>query len=414
MSKRNGIIIILVVIFIIIGGLLLWYFNTGNNPAVKNTITQEQTLPFGNTSTNKISTSTTVGNQTGQTGTTATVALGKLTQIYKTPTSGSVFFTRNNTQVLRFIDRANGNAYEFIPETNLTDPSRITNTTIPKIQESIWSSNGNNLVLRYLDDNTDAIVSFTAKTNLSTTTTGISGQMIGSFLQSNIKQLAINPSGNKIFSLLNDVNGNRSIGIFSSLDGSNKVQSFSSPLSDLNISWPKDNIITFATKPTYEKPGYLFFYNTQNNSFTKIIGGAAGMTTLTNGDASLVAYSFTQNNLPNLNVFDVKNNVRKTVQFYDLADKCVWGQNNKTMLYCSAPKNIQPGNYPDIWYQGLISFSDNLWQINTETGETKLLYETNNTNENIDGYNMVISADDKYIAFQNKNDLSLWLLNLNI
>jgi len=412
MSKRNGIIIILVIVFIIIGALLLWYFNAGNKPIVTNPVDQQQTLPFGNTSGNKITT-TTEKNQTGFISTT-TKPLGKLTQIYKTPTSGSVFFTRKNTQVIRFTDRANGNSYEFIPETNPSDATRITNTTIPKIQESIWSNNGDNLVLRYLNDNTDEIVSFVGKINVSTTTIGISGQIIGSFLQTNIKQLVINPSGNKIFSFLNNPNGNGSIGIFSSIDGSNKVQSFDSPITDFNISWPKDNIITFTTKPTYEKVGYLFFYNIQNSSFTKIIGDMPGMTDITNGDASMVAYSFNQNNLPNLNIYDVKNNIIKPIQFYNLADKCIWGKNNKVMLYCSAPKNIQPANYPDVWYQGLVSFSDNLWQINTETGETKLLYETNNTNENIDGFNMVISSDDKYIVFQNKDDLSLWLLNLNI
>ena len=414
MSKRNGIILILIVILIIIGALLFWYFTISNKPTINNIVVQQQTLPFGNTSSNKTSTST-GSNQTGyNNGTTATKPLGKLTQIYKTPTSGSVFFTRKNIQVVRFTDRANGNSYEFIPETNSSDATRITNTTIPKIQESIWSSNGDNLVLRYLDDNTDAIDSFAGRINVSTTTAGISGQIIGSFLPVNILQLVINPSGNKIFSFSNSQDKNGSIGIFSSLDGSNKIQSFSSPLADLNISWPKDNIITFTTKPSYENVGYLFFYNIQNNSFTKIMGDVSGMSTLTNGDANLVAYSFTQNNVPNLNVYDVKNNVRKLVQFYDLADKCVWGQNNKTMLYCAAPKNIQSSNYPDVWYQGLMSFSDNFWQINTDTGETKLLYETNNTNENIDGFNMVISADDKYIVFQNKKDLSLWLLNLNI
>jgi hypothetical protein len=413
MSKRNGIIIILIVILIIIGALLFWYFNNGNKPVVNNTVVQQQTLPFGNTSDNKNPTPT-EPNQTGQTDTSTTKSIGKLTQIYKTPTSGSVFFTRKNTQIIRFTDRANGNSYEFIPETNPNDATRITNTTIPKIQESIWSNNGSSLVLRYLDDKTDGIVSFAGKINVSTTTAGISGQMIGSFLPANIKQLVINPSGNKIFSFSNNQNKNGSIGIFSSLDGSNKIQSFSSPLADLNVFWPTDNIITFTTKPTYGKVGYLFFYNIQEDSFTKIMGDVSGMITLTNGDASLVAYSFTQNNLSNLNVYDVKNNIRKLVQFYDLADKCVWGQNNKTMLYCAAPKNIQQANYPDVWYQGLLSFSDNFWQINTDTGETKLIYETNNTNENIDGFNMVISADDKYVVFQNKNDLSLWLLNLSM
>ena len=127
----------------------------------------------------------------------------------------------------------------------------------------------------------------------------------------------------------------------------------------------------------------------------------------------MVAYSYTQNSLPLVRVYDVKNDKDMGVQFYDLADKCVWGQNDKSMLYCAVPKNIQSANYPDVWYQGLLSFSDNFWQIDTQTGTTKLLYTTNNSNENIDAFNMTVSPDDKYIVFENKDDLSLWLLNLN-
>jgi len=413
MSRRNSIIIILAVLFIIIIALLFWYFYNGTTPStIPVTVNQGQTLPFGNNSGNK-ATTTTSTNPVGQTGTT-TKAIGKLTQIYKTPTSGSVFFMRGNNDVLRFTDRANGNTYEYIPQTNPDAPTRITNTTIPKIQESVWASGENNLVLRYMDDNTDGIVSFAGKINTSTTTVGVVGQIIGAFLPASIQQLAINPSGNQIFSLLNTTDNSGSIGVSSSLDGANKKQIFSSPLSALNVSWPKDNILTFTTKPTYDRYGDLFFYNIQTNAFTKIIGNMSGMSTLTNGDASLVAFSHNQNSLPVLNVFDVKNNNSKTVQFYDLADKCVWGQNNKNMLYCSAPKNVQSANYPDVWYQGLASFADNFWQIDTQTGATKLLYSTNNTNENIDGMDMTISQDDKYIVIQNKNDLSLWLLNLNI
>ena len=174
--------------------------------------------------------------------------LAKLTQIYRTPTSGSVFFNRGNTQVIRFTDRANGNSYEFIPETNPSEANRITNTTIPKIQEAIWSKNGNDVVLRYMDDNTDNIVSFAGKIKVSTSSAGISGQMLGSFLQPNIKQLVTNPSSDKLFSLIDSIDGSGSIGIFSSLDGSNKRQNFISPLSQFNISWPKDNIIAFTTK----------------------------------------------------------------------------------------------------------------------------------------------------------------------
>jgi len=414
MSRKNSILIILVSVFIIIGGLLFFYFSSNDTANNTTNTTQTNTNPFGNTSGTNVSNTNTQTTNTTQT-TNPTKNLAKLIQLYKNPTSGLVFLTdKNNQDVLRFIDRAVGNAYEYLPETQTGEVKRITNTTIPKIQETVWSNSGNNLVLRYLDGDTDNISSFSAKINTSSSSADSIQEMTGVFLPSNLKQLAINPKGDKIFGLVDKSDKSGTYGFTTNLDGSGKKVIFDSPISYWNISWPKENIITFTTKPNYRDVGLLYFFNTQTYSMDRIIGNVTGMSTLTNKDASLVAYSYSMNNAFYLDVYDVTNKISKNLNVTTLADKCVWGSNNTKILYCAIPKTITLNNYPDAWYQGTASFSDNVWKIDTNTGAMTEIYQIgSNESVDIDAFDLKISLDDKYITLSNKTDLSLWLLKLD-
>ena len=414
MSKKNSILLILAIVIVIIGSLLFFYFSPNNTDQNTTDITQT-TNPFGNTSQNKTfntNTQTTIeDNQT----TGATENLERLIQLYKNPTSGSVFFVnKNNQSVLRFVDRAVGNIYEYAPDTQTGEVQRITNTTIPKIQEAVWSKSGNDLVLRYLDNNTDNISSFSGKITAGSSSINSFGEIIGQFLSSNIKQLAINPSGNKIFELIEKSDKSGTYGFTTNLDGSGKKIIFDSPISYWNVSWVKENVITFTTKPNYRDVGLLYFFNPQTYSMNRILGNITGMSTITNKDASLVAYSYNTNNSFFLDVYDVVNKISKNLQIATLADKCVWGNTNTKILYCAIPQTITTDDYPDSWYQGLMSFSDNIWKIDTNTGATEELYQIgSNENANIDVFDLKISTDDQYLVFSNKTDLSLWLLKLS-
>ena len=271
-------------------------------------------------------------------------------------------------------------------------------------------------MLRYLDPDTDDIISYSAKINVSSSTSSstnnaIAGIISGTFLSPNIKQLVTNPKGDKMFGLFNKNDGSGTYGIMYSFNDSSKKQIFDSPASFWNISWPKENIITFTTAPSFGDLGYLFFFDTKTGSMDRILGDVFGISTLTNGDASLVAYSKSQNNSFVLNIYDVKNKTNTDYSIPTLADKCVWSVKDVNVLYCAIPQNIVAGSYPDDWYQGLTFFSDNIWMIDTKTGTTKQIYQIgSNENVSIDAINLNISDDDQYLTFSNKTDLSLWLL----
>ena len=77
------------------------------------------------------------------------------------------------------------------------------------------------------------------------------------------------------------------------------------------------------------------------------------------------------------------------------------------------PKPFPDGNYPDTWYQGLVSFSDNIWMINTETMASTLVSDLEKETANkIDVIDMQIDQNSNYLYFINKTNLTFWSLKL--
>ncbi len=416
MSNRNSIIVLGLIVILIIGGLF-WYFNTGTSTPNTTPITQTDNtaLPFGNTPQNKPSNTGGTGATSTTVGTSTQVIPAKITaklfQVYKNPTSGSVFFVNKSGQeALRFVDRGNGNVYEYVPASNSGESVRITNTTVPKIQEALWSAAGSAVLFRYLDGDTDHIATFDAK--IVATSTGSLGMITGTFLASDILQAAANPKGDKLFSFFEKKGGAGSYGVLSNFDGSGKKQVFDSPVALWNVSWPKENILAFTTKPTYKDDGFLFFFNPTTSSFDKILGGLPGLSALANQATDRIAYSMTNNGSFYLDIYDVKNKATKDIRISTLADKCAWDPTDSTVLYCAIPQTIPNANYPDSWYDGTVSFSDSLWRINTDADEAERVYQTSESDGRIDAMNLAISPSGQYVSFINKNDLSFWLLSL--
>lgn len=411
MSNKNLIIIIISGLILIGGSLAIFFFMS--REVIQQTTTSTTTNPFGEESGEKTF-GTNIGTQNGGFGDQIETTNNKLIQLYRNPTSGSVFYlNKNNQTVLRFIDRAIGNVYEYLPDSQTGEANRITNTTIPKIQESVWSTTGDNLILRYLDNDTDNINSFSAKIQKTTDSTDTPGELSGQFLTSNIKQLVINPKGDRVFGLVDKSDKSGTYGFISNLDGSNKRIIFDSQILYWTASWPKENTITLTTKPNYTDQGLLYFFNPQDYSMNRVFGNIVGLSTITNKDSSFVAYSYTDNNSFNLDIFDTTNKSKIDIKVPTLADKCIWGLNNSKILYCAIPRNIPINKYPDSWYQGLESFVDDIWKIDSETGNVSQIYQVG-TNEsiNLDVLDLKISPDDKYLSITNKTDLSLWLLEI--
>ncbi len=413
MSKKNAIILILTV-FIASLGALLWLYFSANTPrpvAIQTEPGVDVYDPFGTKAADQISNQN--SDQTTEIPSTDQgdfITANKLRQISIDPVAGFTLFNKNNRDFAHYILRSNGNIYQAYADSQ--ELKRLSITTVPKVYESTWMPDGNHLILRYLRDTTENIQTFSVKINPATTTLNeFEGGIDGNFLPENISALSINPLGDKIFYLTNNLQG--ASGFISKPDGLNKKIIFESPLIEWNVSWPKEDTITMTTKPSSKLDGYLYFLNSQNGSFSKILGGVKGLTTKTNSLANEVLYSDSERGEPRLYLFDVKAKQSKILPWSTLPEKCVWSTVDTKIIYCAVPTELPAGEYPDSWYQGLTTFNDEIWSVNVTTGASTLVFAIEKeAGYKLDIIDPQISQSDNYLFFTDKTSLTLWSLKL--
>lgn len=412
MSKQTAIILILAVFLGALGALIYFYFNFNNNPKsiTPTNITVDAYDPFGTKAVENtpVATSTEVDNNIVET----PVQTSKLRLISDQPVSGLSIIDNAKTKQtdIHYILRANGNIYEAY--TDSLEQKRLSITTIPKVYESQWLPDGIRLIIRYLKDSSENVQTFSVKINPATTTLNtFEGGVTGNHLPENIGTLAINPSGNKIFYLTNNLNG--SSGFISNPDGLNKKLLFESPLIEWAVSWPKEETITFTTKPSANIPGFMYFLNSTTGNFTRVMGNILGLTTKTNKNATEILYSDSSRGNPKLYLYIVKTGESKLLPWSTFPEKCQWSNTDAKVIYCAVPKSFEIGDYPDIWYMGLTNFTDDIWMINTDTMASTLISDLKKEgNNDMDVIEPQLDKADNYLFFINKADLTLWSLKL--
>lgn len=410
---KNKIIILIIIIMLLVSGLFyFWRAYIKQTTPGQTSENPSDSFPFGNGGGNSggdtqfSSSARNGGNQdTVTTGTDMPV----LRQISDKPVAGGIAFKVGSSTVIRYVERGTGHIVE------TTDDSfksvKISNTTIPKVPQAIWSPNGQSVVMRYMKEGTETISSFSANIIKATTSQDVSKNPKSVFLPSGITQLSVNPTGDKIFYLINDESG--AGGIISNMDGSQKKQIFKSPITEWLASWPNKDTIVLATKPSSATAGYLFFLNQKTGEYNKILSGINGLTALADSTTKNILYSESVNSSIKLNHYNPKNGGNKTLSFKTLPEKCVWSKTEEFTIYCAVPKTIGNDEYPDSWYQGLTQFNDNIWKINIKTNSSELIFDLRKENGiEFDVMDPFLSGDDEYLFFTNKKDLTLWSLSL--
>ena len=309
---------------------------------------------------------------------------------------------------LRYVEKATGNIYETFAD-NL-DERKFSVTVIPQVYEAYFGNKGEAVVMRYLNDDGKTIETFTGSLPKEILGGDVSGnnEITGSFLPENISDLSMSFDALKIFYLFNT--NNSAVGITAGVLGDKKSQVFTSPFTEWLSSWPNNKMITLTTKPSSNVPGYMYTVDPNAKNFTKILGNINGLTTLTSPSGKLVLYS--DNNL-SLNIYNIATKTPIPTGAKTLPEKCVWN-NTSTIIYCAVPKFIDSGDYPDTWYQGEVSFNDEIWKIDAATGSASLVTDPSQLpgGEETDGIKLSLDDGENYLFFMNKSDYSLWELSL--
>jgi hypothetical protein len=328
-----------------------------------------------------------------------------LRQLSTAPVAGVIVYTQGSDTVVRYVERATGHVYDIAATGG--SAKRVSNTTVPKVYEARWLPSARTAILRYLDSDGESIVSYAA---LLRSSGSEESRFEGTFLPRNLKDLALSPGGRIAYLTKTSSGGTITA---ADPDGRRSQVLVTLPFSSWLLSWPATSTIAVTTTPSARAFGFLYFLNTTSSRLTKVLGDVPGLTATVNQPLTKVVYSESGERGITTKSLDIKSGAVTELPLQTLpAEKCVWSATRSITLYCAAPFDIPPGDYPDLWYQGLVSFSDNLWELDLESGSATLLSLLSEEEGGMDATGLRLSPDESFLTFINKNDSSLWSLEL--
>ncbi len=317
-----------------------------------------------------------------------------------TATSSTAFIPANYTPGdvgVHYIDRESGNVYEYLALSRKL--SRISNRTLPGIQEASWLADGSMAIVRYVSQASGS--SHITTYALPATGTG------GYFFQQDLDQATIIGSST-VFILASNSTG--STGSTAKSDGTNPKSLFASALSSIFVKAGGSNFLA-VTKAASELDGYAFLLS-NNGNMTPILGPLKGLTILPSPSGKTILYSYTDGTALHMSAFNISDGIVINLPLATLAEKCVWASNS-TSLYCGIPSSLNDANIPDDWYQGTTSFTDKIWRIDLSTRLATLIVDPSQGGKvDIDAVDLSIDPTSQVLVFRNKKDSSLWAYSL--
>lgn len=324
-------------------------------------------------------------------------------QISASPVAGATTFLRGNSEIIRYMERGNGNVFETRADSLAT--TRLSNMTVPRVQEAFWFGSGRGIILRYLDG--EKLKTYSAL--IATTTSGGEGKLSGVFLPDTIAEIAVNPGGNKIFYL--EKSGTGSLGTLANPDGSNAAKIFSSPISRWNISWPNEGALFFTTKPVESAAGFSYLFDIKTRAFTRVLGDLFGLSSLPSPDAKSFFY-LAEGTPFEFSALSNSSGASLQTPLATFPEKCVWGKKS-ALLYCGVPFGSLAQGALEAWYRGDLPLSDGLWSLDVKTNVGKLITTFGKTEKDMDITEPLLTPNETHFLFINKNDLTLWSVRIS-
>ncbi len=365
MSKKTFYIILIILVGLLIIGGLVWYFIFNSSAPVTSPAGPGFTTPGEETSKGR-----------------APISEGPVIAAH---------FSDDDT--ILFYDFS-GNLWQF--KNGDSKLTLIDQTAIANPAETIWSINEKNIVKTGLN-----------QSDISYAFSDFSKKIIAN-LRTNIKSVVFSPDGNKIAYYLS-VGLNTNSLYVSNPDGKNQKSLIATlKLRDINLLWPKSNILSIISKPSGLITGNLWILNTVNFGLAKLIGELFGLEALWSPDGNNFTYSYTDQNGRGPKLAIYKNGISKDINnISTLVDKCVWTKDSIN-IYCAVPQSWPDWvTLPDDYYKNAFSTVDDLWKINTETGEKNLVFQGIGDISNLD-----INSNDNSLVFISRNSRFLYQLDL--
>jgi hypothetical protein len=313
-------------------------------------------------------------------------------------------FLATSTAV-RFQERATGHIYDVFEF--LQAPQKISNITKQKIYSTQFSSNKDQYIYILPASDYEQIQTTYAKLLFSTST----GTTVPeNQLSSAVSDFILNKTTNKLIYSVKQ-NGQSSI-YTSNLDRTGEKLIKTLYFNEFLIESINSTNVLITTKASFASPGYSYILNTTTGAFNKILGNINGLTVKVSADEKYYLYSQSEQNRPSVRLYNKTTGTTSLLTIDTIpSEKCVFSKKDSS-AYCFGSIIYKAGEYPDDWYQGKIFNQETLYKINLENGQTSTVYSFGAENLAFDAASLQLTDKDEFILFQNKNDLTLWSLNL--
>lgn len=312
-------------------------------------------------------------------------------------TPGTVAYSVDPDVRVSYIDRESGNVYAFTGHARTL--TRISNKTLPAIQNATWTPDGSLAFVQYLEKNT-------AGEQISTYALPSNGEG-GYMLEKNISEVAVTGSSTLV-TLAPSSNG--SVATISSTAGSGVRTLFSSLLGSLLLT-TGGGVTVATTKASSKSSGYAFLVSPKDGSFTRILGPFPGLTTLISPSGRFLLYNYLEKGKIVLAVFDMTTHTATRLPLATLPEKCVWTSDSLS-LYCGVPTSLT-GTLPDDWYQGVIATNDRIWQVDMQSRVATQVIDLQTVGAgSVDAVSLDIDRTSDVLIFTDRTTGSLWMYDL--
>jgi hypothetical protein len=234
----------------------------------------------------------------------------------------------------------------------------------------------------------------------------------GFFISQGITDATISPSGDELFYIQQDNSG--VIGVVRNLVSGSTETIFESPFSEWLPTWNSAESIELTTKPSYLVDGYSYQLDPLTKRYFKSISERKGLTTLASPDNRKLLIMEVVDDTTRLSIHTRSANRARSLSLQTLVEKCVWTPDSLS-LYCGVPNSMAyGGEYPDVWYQGIESYTDSLWKINTRTFKEEVISDfVSEYNADLDIESIGMDAEEQYLYFIDKKTEELWSYRIN-
>lgn len=273
-------------------------------------------------------------------------------------------YNQNEESFGIFINQENGHIYTIDQQNNLKRKTNTTLTNLAAAKIGVINNKGYLIVQQTKGLSSD---NYIGDFDLTTVSTDEPTKLNYTKLNFPILSIAISPNNQKIAYLIPE--GERSALYLNDWSLSKPQKIWVSELTNWQIHWPEENTLLVADKASFDYPGIAYLFNLKNNTQTKILNKINGLTILASPQVDKLIYSKSLLSGFSLYLYDIKTKESSLLNLSTLPEKCTWA-NNET-LYCAVPRSIPTARYPDDWYQGKITFADDLWEIKFPSKETK-------------------------------------------